>query len=59
MGYHLRGCARRLPKDHTFDLRGGLDEVESPVLADMIQVNEAGNAAIAQRLAPIVARSIP
>jgi lysophospholipase L1-like esterase len=44
---------------HTIDLRAGLDDVRSPIFADMVHVNEIGNAAIAQRLVPIVARALP
>jgi hypothetical protein len=44
--------------DRTFDLRAGLDDVGSPIFADMIHVNEIGNAAIALRLVPIVARGL-
>jgi lysophospholipase L1-like esterase len=47
------------PKDHVFDLRAALDDVRSPIFADMVHVNEIGNAAIAQRLVPIVARALP
>jgi lysophospholipase L1-like esterase len=47
------------PKDYTFDLRGALDAVGSPVFADVIHVNEVGNAAIAQRLEAIIARRFP
>jgi hypothetical protein len=45
--------------DHTVDLRAGLDDVRSPIFADMVHVNEIGNAAIAQRLVAIVARALP
>jgi lysophospholipase L1-like esterase len=44
---------------HTMDLRAGLDDVRSPIFADMVHVNEIGNAAIARRLVPIVARALP
>lgn len=47
------------PKDHVFDLRAAVDDVRSPIFADMVHVNEIGNAAIAQRLVPIVARALP
>jgi lysophospholipase L1-like esterase len=46
------------PKNHTFDLRTALDDVRSPIFADMIHVNERGNTSIAQRLAPIVTRAL-
>ena len=45
--------------DHTVDLRAGLDDVRSPIFADMVHLNEIGNAAIAQRLVAIVARALP
>jgi hypothetical protein len=45
-------------KDHAFDLRAGLDDVGAPIFADMIHVNEIGNAGIALRLVPIVARGL-
>jgi hypothetical protein len=45
-------------KDRTFDLRACLDDVSSPIFADMIHVNEIGNAAMALRLVPIVARGL-
>ncbi len=47
------------PKDHVFDLRGAVDDVRSPIFGDMLHVDEIGNAAIAQRLVPIVARALP
>ena len=46
-------------KDHTFDLRDALDDARTPVYADFVHVNEVGNAAIAQRLVPIVVRALP
>ena len=47
------------PVGHTYDLRDALDDVGTPIFADVLHMNETGNKAIAQRLGLIAARGIP
>ena len=47
------------PVGHTYDLRDALDDVGTPIFADVLHMNETGNKAIAQRLGLIAARAIP